>query len=61
MVVGFVVGCTVGGVVSVVGAVCGGGFGMNTTATGVGGFVAGQGWLCLVWVLVLLWVKRLLM
>ena len=43
MVVGFVVGCTVGGVVCVVGAVGGGGFVMGATATGVGGFVAGEG------------------
>ena len=42
MVVGLVVG-GVGGVVGVVGAVCGGGFGMGATATGVGGFVAGEG------------------
>ena len=42
MVVGFVVGCTVGGVVGVVGVVCGGGFGTGTTATRVGGFVAGK-------------------
>ena len=39
-VVGLVVGCMIGGVV---GVVYEGGFGASTTATGVGGFVAGEG------------------